>query len=62
METMLVELKALKNQFEYDWTDKKDAYEIDVHCVGLTNESPLIMYKPGATRFPAELVWFSITK
>ena len=50
----LLELKSVKNRMECDWTDKKDAYEIDALCVGLNNSSPLILFKPGATRVPAE--------
>ncbi|XP_024938410.1 tektin-4 isoform X2 [Cephus cinctus] len=54
IEEQAVELKAAKNRMEFDWTDKKDAYEVDTACIGLTNDSPLILWKPGATRVPSE--------
>lgn len=50
----LIELKAAKARMENDWTDKIDAYESDTNCIKMNNESPLILWKPGATRFPAE--------
>ena len=39
---------------EYDWSDKKEAYEIETYCIGLNNKSPSIQYKPGAARIPAQ--------
>ncbi|XP_047349358.1 tektin-4 [Vespa velutina] len=54
IEMQLIELKAAKARMENDWTDKIDAYKIDTNCIKMNNESPLILWKPGATRFPAE--------
>ncbi|KAI4494784.1 hypothetical protein M0804_000985 [Polistes exclamans] len=54
IEMQLIELKAAKARMENDWTDKIDAYESDTNCIKMNNESPLILWKPGATRFPAE--------
>lgn len=54
IEMQLIELKAAKARMENDWTDKIDAYKIDTNCLKMNNESPLILWKPGATRFPAE--------
>ncbi|XP_033332502.2 tektin A isoform X1 [Megalopta genalis] len=54
IEMQLIELKAAKARMEVDWTDKAGAYQIDTFCVQLKNESPEILWKPGATRFPAE--------
>lgn len=54
IEMQLAELKAAKARMENDWTDKIDAYDIDTSCVKMNNESPLILWQPGATRFPAE--------
>ncbi|XP_017883711.1 tektin-4 [Ceratina calcarata] len=54
IELQLTELKSAKARMEVDWTDKVDAYNIDSHCIKLKNDSPIIMWKPGATRFPAE--------
>ncbi|XP_074102651.1 tektin-4-like [Cotesia typhae] len=54
IEDQLLELKAAKTRLEFDLTDKVDAYANDSACIGLTNDSPLIMMKPGATRVPPE--------
>ncbi|XP_034940791.1 tektin-4-like [Chelonus insularis] len=54
IEDQLVELKTAKARAEFDITDKIDAYTIESECVGLTNDSPLIMMKPGATRVSSE--------
>ncbi|CAK9797137.1 TEKT4 [Anthophora plagiata] len=54
IELQLSELKAAKVRMEVDWTDKTDAYTIDSECIQLKNDSSVIMWKPGATRFPAE--------
>ncbi|XP_034182838.2 tektin A [Osmia lignaria lignaria] len=54
IEMQLTELKAAKVRLEVDWTDKTDAYDIDAECIKLKNDSPLILWKPGATRFPGE--------
>lgn len=50
----LIELKAAKTRMEVDWTDKTDAYGIDSECIKLRNDSSTILWKLGATRFPAE--------
>lgn len=52
----LIELKAAKVRMEMDWTDKTDAYDIDSRNIQLKNDSPIILWKLGATRFPAEYV------
>nr|XP_031826183.1 tektin-4-like isoform X1 [Nomia melanderi] len=54
IEMQLIELKAAKARMEVDWIDKADAYRTDSHCTQLRNDSSLIMWKPGATRFPAD--------
>ncbi|KOC62771.1 Tektin-4, partial [Habropoda laboriosa] len=54
IELQLFELKAAKVRMEVDWTDKTDAYSIDSECMQLKNNSSIILWKPGATRFPAE--------
>ncbi|XP_053971861.1 tektin-4 [Hylaeus volcanicus] len=54
IEMQLIELKAAKTRMEVDWTDKTDAYSIDAHALQLKNNSPVILWAPGATRFPAE--------
>ncbi|XP_078050189.1 tektin A [Augochlora pura] len=54
IEMQLTELKAAKARMEVDWTDKAGTYQIDTFCMQLKNESPEILWKPGATRFPAE--------
>ncbi|XP_076278807.1 tektin A isoform X1 [Lasioglossum baleicum] len=54
IEMQLTELKAAKARLEVDWTDKTDAYQIDSEAAQLKNDSPVILWRPGATRFPAE--------
>ncbi|XP_048512381.1 tektin-4-like [Athalia rosae] len=54
IERQAAELKSAKTRMEFDWTDKKDAYETDAKCIELANDSPLILWKPGAARFPGE--------
>ncbi|XP_003494134.1 tektin-4 [Bombus impatiens] len=53
IEMQLIELKAAKVRMEMDWTDKTDAYDIDSRNIQLKNDSPIILWKLGATRFPA---------
>lgn len=47
--------RAARERLEYDWSDKKDAFEIDTLNSGLTNRSTTILFKPGATRHMNEL-------
>ncbi|KOX78631.1 Tektin-4 [Melipona quadrifasciata] len=54
IEMQLTELKAAKIRMEMDWTDKTDAYDIDSHNIKLNNDSRIILWRLGATRFPAE--------
>ncbi|XP_043249738.1 tektin-4 [Colletes gigas] len=54
IELQLIELKAAKARMEVDWTDKTHSYGIDAHCIELKNDSSVILWAPGATRFPAE--------
>jgi len=44
--------KAIKARMEDDWSDKKQAYDIEAINTNLTIKSPTILFKPGATRFP----------
>ncbi|XP_063229568.1 tektin-4 [Bacillus rossius redtenbacheri] len=50
-EEQLAANKAAKQRAECDWSDKKEAYEIETTNVGLRNNSPDILFHPGATRF-----------
>ncbi|KAJ6649600.1 Tektin-4 [Pseudolycoriella hygida] len=43
--------RAARERLEFDWSDKKDAAEIDALNAGLNNKSTTILFKPGATRF-----------
>jgi tektin-4 len=52
MEEQLVINKAAKQDLEMDWSDKKEAHAIDSVNIGLKNNSPTILFKPGATRIP----------
>ncbi|KAH8251281.1 hypothetical protein KR032_005122 [Drosophila birchii] len=49
-----VENRTARQRLEYDWSDKKEAYEIDTLNVGLNNLSRTIMFRPGAVRQPPE--------
>lgn len=53
-EQQQVENRTARQRLEYDWSDKKEAYEIDAVNVGLNNRSQTIMFRPGAVRQPAE--------
>ncbi|XP_053593393.1 tektin-4-like [Microplitis demolitor] len=46
-------LKDAKQRLEYDWSNKKDAYDIDTVCIGLNNNSKTIQWKPGCAQLPA---------
>lgn len=48
------ENRTNKQRMEFDWSDKKDAHENDSRNSHLSNRAPAIMFKHGATRFPAE--------
>lgn len=48
------ENRAIKLQMEHDWSNKKDAHEIETVNCGLGNLSTTTLFKPGATRFPSE--------
>ena len=52
VEEQLQHNKAIKQRLEMDWSDKKEAYEIDAINAGLHNSSKTLLFKPGATRFP----------
>ncbi|XP_014094448.2 tektin-4 isoform X1 [Bactrocera oleae] len=53
-EQQQVENRTARQRLEYDWSDKKEAYEIDTINVGLNNFSKTIMFRPGAIRQPPE--------
>jgi len=52
VEEQLRHNKAIKQRLEMDWSDKKEAYEIEAINAGLHNSSKTLLFKPGATRFP----------
>nr|XP_016927997.1 tektin-4 [Drosophila suzukii] len=52
--TQQVENRTARQRLEYDWSDKKEAYEIDTLNTGLNNSSRTIMFRPGAVRQPPE--------
>lgn len=54
VEAQLVEDKTAKQRLEYDWSDKKEANELEALNVSLNNRSNILMFKPGATIFPEE--------
>lgn len=54
IEQQQVENRTARERLEFDWSDKKEAYEIDTLNVGLDNNSKIIMFRPGAVRQPPE--------
>lgn len=56
--------RAARERLEYDWSDKKDAFEIDTLNSALNNKSTTVLFKPGATRYMNEsvaLVWLGLS-
>lgn len=53
-EQQQVENRTARQRLEYDWSDKKEAYEIDTLNADLNNRSKTIMFRPGAIRQPPE--------
>lgn len=54
IEQQQVENRTARERLEFDWSDKKEAYEIDSINVGLDNNSKIILFRPGAVRQPPE--------
>lgn len=50
--------QAARERLERDWSDKKHAYQIDSINSSLNDKSWEKLFKPGATRFMDEYVWF----
>ncbi|XP_048513433.1 tektin-4-like [Athalia rosae] len=48
------ELKAAKQRLEFDWSEKTEAYEIDVDSRGFNSDSEIILWKSGAARLPPD--------
>ncbi|XP_059220826.1 tektin-4 isoform X2 [Stomoxys calcitrans] len=53
-EQQQVENRSARQRLEYDWSDKKEAYEMDSANAHLQNKSTTIMFRPGAVRQPPE--------
>lgn len=51
VEEQQIENRSARERLEFDWSDKKDASEIDSLNAGLNSKSSTILFKPGATRF-----------
>lgn len=56
VEEQQAENRAARERLEFDWSDKKDASEIDALNASLNNKSSTILFKHGATRFINEWV------
>lgn len=52
IQNQLTEDRTARHRLEYDWSDKKDAYEIETANVGLTDDSKTIMFYPGSVNLP----------
>ncbi|XP_037928055.1 tektin-1 [Teleopsis dalmanni] len=53
-EAQQVENRTARERLEFDWSDKLQSTMIDTHNLSLTNESKIIMFRPGAIRQPPE--------
>lgn len=47
--------RTSRERLENDWSDKKDAFEIDTINCGLNNRSDVTLFRPGVTRYMNEL-------
>lgn len=56
VEAQLIEDKVAKQRLEYDWSDKKQSYEIDSLNVSLNNCSTTLLFKPGSVILPDEYI------
>lgn len=54
VEEQQIENRSARQRLEFDWSDKKDASEIDAINAGLNSRSSTILFKHGATRFMNE--------
>lgn len=54
VEEQQIRNRSTKNRLEHDWSNKKDAYEIETVNCGLDNRKMTTLFKPGATRLPTE--------
>ncbi|KAL3282273.1 hypothetical protein HHI36_005464 [Cryptolaemus montrouzieri] len=54
IELQLIEDKTAKQRLESDWSDKKQAFELDSTGRGLTLRSSILMFKPGSVIFPGD--------
>lgn len=54
VELQLIEDKTAKQRLESDWSDKKQAFELDSTGRSLTLRSSILMFKPGSVIFPGE--------
>lgn len=52
IKNQLIENRTARHRLEYDWSDKKDAYEIGVSNVALNDDDKTIMFYPGAVNLP----------
>lgn len=50
----IIQAKAAKARLEFDWSDKKDAFNCETLNSLLNNRSSVITFQPGATRVCAE--------
>lgn len=52
IKSQLIENRSARHRLEYDWSDKKDAYEIGTANVALNDDNKTIMFYPGAVNLP----------
>ncbi|KAL5281562.1 hypothetical protein ACFFRR_005120 [Megaselia abdita] len=52
IKNQLIENRTARHRLEYDWSDKKDAYEIGTANVALNDDNKTIMFYPGSVNLP----------
>jgi tektin-4 len=62
MQAQQIANRAARERLEYDWSDKKEAYENEAINCNLTNTSSTTLFKPGAVRLNAEYGYNLICK
>nr|XP_018905679.1 PREDICTED: tektin-4 [Bemisia tabaci] len=51
-EEQLARNESVKSKLEWDWSNKREAYDLETTNVGLNTQSTTALFKPGSVRFP----------
>lgn len=55
-EEQLARNESVKSKLEWDWSNKREAYDLETTNVGLNTQSTTALFKPGSVRFPEKFV------